>query len=1281
MPRMPQKYAPPENEADFERLCLRILRVHWKCPTLELYGRRGEKQDGVDIFDQAGSTPFRAAQCKLREPWNSLPPSEIGEEVKKARNFRPRIDIYGILTSAKVSIAAQGKVVALNKEHRKEGFFSIQLFCWDQIERLIDQYPEVREEFCSQIENHTGKAILQTVTQMRQTVEAIASSRHGDSVDAEIDEAKAYIDKKDFQRGMVILERIRNRRWDTLLPRQKWRLLSNLAVSHLGEGKNRKAGQLFVEAKPLQPDEEKACANEAFGWHLLGERQTAFEAAGKYKKRFPHSTRLAAVWVNTAPPDMELVSIERELPQSCLQDSEVLVALSTRSMANEEFEKAKKYAERAIQAKPNLPYAYALLAELLMKEFVSESLEQTGDVVGDPKGSNLSHVEEIVTKGLQEAQVERDIVLQAQVLLLRSYVRLVRQNKDGSEKDIIEAYGLAPKNREVVRDYAVMLLRKGDRNEAIRLLRELSFESDQDHLSYLLGLALSERNEPGDAHEAIKVFGRIAQSSEHLKEGFREDIIERLLNISARENSWEVAEDVIATLPENNLSQVSRNSFGAILNFRQGKRVEAVESANAALQEITSTTTRMEKRRLARGLSEIGLLNEALPLWEELADRTKDSSDTRNLLECARRLRRHELVLTTCESLRNAGVRERSLLDLEISLLEQYGIESAIKLLEEHLTGHPEDSEMRIRLSIIGLRVDRKQLVTTTPDNIPAVEEVSPQLGEAVVGVLKEAGYPNDALKYAYEFLRRNFDSAGAHRAYIHALSPLGAKPIVEAPKNIEPGTAVLFIEKGENNPKWVVIEDSPNPDKSRDEISPDSHLARQLIGKASGDEFVIATGSVSTRTGVVQEVISKYVYRHQRCMSEWQLNFPEEFGVEVVRVKSYNTEAGKEEYDLSAVRASVEQQHQQVQEIQSLYRSDPIPVHLFGKPLGINAFEATIAIASREEMFLKCCVGSSEEQEKALKSFSDCHSVVIDLTVIATLAILDGVSLIQNFPKQVILSQAGLSELQLMLRHESLVSGKSGTLGIVDGQLTRFIETKEECQKRLVRLKHFVESLVDICEVVECRALALLDPARRDNLINAFGRHGAESMVLASDPGRVLWTDDHILSQCAQGEFGVNRIWTQAVIQALVSQGIVEPEVYFEVSAKLLGCRYSFTSSNAQVLIKACELSEWKLGYSLLKNNLDTFGDEAINLKDAMILAARFIVELFKQPCLPETQQALTIQMLERLAGRKGGLSGIRVLAQALPQLFGVNKVGGKRAAEIVRYWLAAAESKRFEL
>jgi hypothetical protein len=86
---IPQRFAIPTNDDDFEKLCRDILRLHWSCPGLEIFGKRGERQFGIDLLDLSGKDPLYAAQCKLKEEHKNLPPADIEAEVNEAKLFTP----------------------------------------------------------------------------------------------------------------------------------------------------------------------------------------------------------------------------------------------------------------------------------------------------------------------------------------------------------------------------------------------------------------------------------------------------------------------------------------------------------------------------------------------------------------------------------------------------------------------------------------------------------------------------------------------------------------------------------------------------------------------------------------------------------------------------------------------------------------------------------------------------------------------------------------------------------------------------------------------------------------------------------------------------------------------------------------------------------------------------------------------------------------------------------------------------------------------------------------
>jgi tetratricopeptide (TPR) repeat protein len=192
----------PANEADFEVMGLAVLRAHWNCPSLDLYAHRGEKQFGIDIIDLSGAEPVSAGQCKLHEEWKTIPPAEIKAEVKKAREFRPKLGRYAILTTAKASRAAQDAVIKINREHHKQGLFSVELITWGKIERILDQHEEVGDEFDQTIGGRRVREISEKLSEIHEVVVPKPASR--DLRSAELNEP-APIPKADPHRFAVAI--------------------------------------------------------------------------------------------------------------------------------------------------------------------------------------------------------------------------------------------------------------------------------------------------------------------------------------------------------------------------------------------------------------------------------------------------------------------------------------------------------------------------------------------------------------------------------------------------------------------------------------------------------------------------------------------------------------------------------------------------------------------------------------------------------------------------------------------------------------------------------------------------------------------------------------------------------------------------------------------------------------------------------------------------------------------------------------------------------------------
>ena len=100
--RLDTNYPAPTNSDEFELLIRDICALEWNDPHTEKFGRKGQKQFGVDIYGQPVDLngQYRAAQCKLRTKRDQLTEQEIEAEVSDARNFPHELDTLIIATDA-----------------------------------------------------------------------------------------------------------------------------------------------------------------------------------------------------------------------------------------------------------------------------------------------------------------------------------------------------------------------------------------------------------------------------------------------------------------------------------------------------------------------------------------------------------------------------------------------------------------------------------------------------------------------------------------------------------------------------------------------------------------------------------------------------------------------------------------------------------------------------------------------------------------------------------------------------------------------------------------------------------------------------------------------------------------------------------------------------------------------------------------------------------------------------------------------------------------------------
>ena len=136
---------PPRDEQVFEDLCRRLWSRIWDDPDARKHGRRGQSQQGVDIFGRRPDGGWEGVQCKKKAPGQRLTRGEIETEIEKARGFAGLTRLI-IATTAPRDNVTQGLERELTEEEERRGSFSVVVYCWEDVSEKLWSFEDLRRD-------------------------------------------------------------------------------------------------------------------------------------------------------------------------------------------------------------------------------------------------------------------------------------------------------------------------------------------------------------------------------------------------------------------------------------------------------------------------------------------------------------------------------------------------------------------------------------------------------------------------------------------------------------------------------------------------------------------------------------------------------------------------------------------------------------------------------------------------------------------------------------------------------------------------------------------------------------------------------------------------------------------------------------------------------------------------------------------------------------------------------------------------------------------------------
>ena len=127
----------PADEQAFERASVVLWRGLLNDPSVQRNGRRGQRQNGVDLFGiRDGNADWHVGiQCKLKSEGHYLSEDEVRSEVRKALTFKPALMEYYVITTSPDDVAIQELAREITRELAKTCKV-MRVFVWAGESRL-----------------------------------------------------------------------------------------------------------------------------------------------------------------------------------------------------------------------------------------------------------------------------------------------------------------------------------------------------------------------------------------------------------------------------------------------------------------------------------------------------------------------------------------------------------------------------------------------------------------------------------------------------------------------------------------------------------------------------------------------------------------------------------------------------------------------------------------------------------------------------------------------------------------------------------------------------------------------------------------------------------------------------------------------------------------------------------------------------------------------------------------------------------------------------------------
>ena len=1058
---------------------------------------------------------------------------------------------------------------------------------------------------------------------------------------AEIDNVRKLLNNKPTT-AIELLETLKERIWTNASDNLRFNILTNMAATQFSLNNEKEAAQLLLESFQYNREDERALSNRALAHLLLGETQYAAEYVKQILEKNPSNTDAYVILVGISAEEEPLDEVIAKVPEHLHDSPQIAYAISELAKQRENFEAAKRWGEIMLsQDQGNAPDFKAAFATILIKQVLEDNLAVGTSQLYKTQKEQLKRAIGFLTEAWNCVSKTELKDYRADWIINRGIAHFHLRELTKAIEDLDTALEIEKSNPILIKNRALLAFECGDIPKAVELLETIQSAPEVPEAPIILAnlFLVSEQLD-----ESITILNEFLQTD--LSPELQEKARRLLINVYLADKRFDDALEISIAMRESTPKSIPNLVDAARIFSANEKRDEAISLLKEAYNYVQDGAEFLDIMMLADQLYIHKQFKEAATLYEKLADTSQNSQLTQWLVQSYYNSGEIGKALEICQKLREQYGPLENISEMEVVIYGEIGnMNQAETVCKEYLNKFTTDYDMQIRLGMILIRSSKETEVDNVLDSFSEIKDFSYLNDLSLEGcfelvLLHQMRFqPEKALKIMYEVRRTHFDKPDAHLLYVKIFSSV-AKEIhdVQNPTQVEKDTAVEINNSDDDY--LYIIEEREDADIKRDELDVNHPFAQQLIGKNKNDEVSFGEKMFGPKTGKIIDIKSKYTHAFQESFRKYERLFPLDQGMGHITLDDSDDIDDKERFE--QMFKMIDQRQDKINKIKELYKEKDLTIGTFTRLVGSNSLDTWGTLMGNPDLGIRCSIGDIEERSSILNLLN--HSkpkLAVDIVSLMTLHCLNAADIVVNTFGKLYITQSTIDELQSIIsEREGMWSKREGTIVEKKGnQYVKQIIKPEETKQGIEYLKDIIHWIRENCEVGQDTVISQMNQLRRRELNDLLQQHFLDTVLLASQPGHLLFSDDGRLRHYAKTSlnsdagtnFQIDGVWTQVLLEHCVKQNLLDKADYDEMTIKLVCSRYYHTQFDANLLLEIAKRANWKISEPYNSFVL-ALGRDRMHLNYALDVTVDFLFILWEESISFRQKEFLTLGLLTGL-------------------------------------------------